>query len=51
MLKYNDRQISKKFGAEIHRRNKKYADSFTDTQTVIKHVLEDLDKKTIWKKN
>tara|TARA_Y100000590_G_scaffold317054_1_gene358595 strand:+ start:849 stop:1556 length:708 start_codon:yes stop_codon:yes gene_type:complete len=38
-------RISKKFGAKIHRRNKKYADSYTDTQTVIKHVLEDLDKK------
>ena len=38
-------QISKKFGAKIHNRNSKYADDYTNTIDVIKHVIEDLDKK------
>ncbi len=37
-------KISKKFGAEVHKRNPKYADSYTDTITVIKNVIEEIDK-------
>lgn len=38
-------QMSKKFGADIHIRNPKYADNLTGIDTVIKQVIQDVDIK------
>lgn len=38
-------KIAKKLGAEVHIRNPKYADDYTDTISVIKNVIESIDKK------
>lgn len=46
----NIAKISEKIGAKIHIRDPKYADDFTDTISVIKHVIQDLDKKKQFEK-